>query len=131
MEIFDLLTYDYNKIEDVNDIPNTWTPINSLTTPPREAGLYELKVSSIWRYDRTTSSAQFRFRINGGDWSVFEHEPKDRTDINPFCYVFPYVKSDSDPLTFEFEAEKESTQNQFDIVVSNIVCERKNLLSTP
>ena len=91
-ELFDILTYDFNKASDVLNVPETYTPVVSMVTPSRVAGTYEFGVSLTYNFDVANRSVFMRFSTDGGvTWNESSAEPKDTTDDEPHVYLFPYV----------------------------------------
>ena len=68
MELFDILTYDYDKAENVaiTTIDPNWTDVLSVTTPTREAGLYKATFSLMFTLNSTSQSFLYRFSTDGG-----------------------------------------------------------------
>jgi hypothetical protein len=84
MEIFDILTYDYDK---VNNLPVTttdpdWTTALELTTPQRMPGTYKATFSLQFTLNSTSQSFLYRFSTDGGStWGpVYQKEVKDRSN---------------------------------------------------
>ena len=124
-ELFSILTYDYNKAQDILDIPDTYTPLASVSAD-REAGVYELGLSVSWTFDRTTNSAFIRFSIDDGvTWNEFEAEPKDKTNINATYYAFPHVHSGG-AISMEIEAKKETGAGALDVQFADVWIQRVN-----
>ena len=124
MEIFDILTYDYDKQSGILDIPDTYTPVTAVTTPTREAGVYEYGISITWVYDRTNTSAFLRFSTDGTTWNEFIAEPKDKTDSNTTYYAFPKVITTSGPLTLQVEMKKETGAGALDCNFADVYIKR-------
>ena len=85
-EIFDILTYDHEIVEavDITTIDPDWQDLMILTTPARDAGLYEAKFSLQFNMNTTTRSFMYEFSMDGGaSWGpTYYKEAKDRTDID-------------------------------------------------
>ena len=82
MEIFSLLTFDHDKVENV-DITTTdpdWTDLLNMDTVDREAGIYGLVFSLQFHLNSTSQSFLYRFSSDGGNtWGVdYEKEVKDK-----------------------------------------------------
>lgn len=122
-ELFDVLTYDYEKVIDVLNIPETYTPVGSLVTPNREAGAYVLGFSLTWEFDRTTESAFIRWRQNGGAWNEYSSEPSDKTDSNTSYYEFPseYIET---AHVIEVEMRKETVAGVLNLRYLDIFLQR-------
>lgn len=81
------MTYDYTSIAAYTVTGDTYEEVTRLTTPARDAGTYKLDLSMLSSLNSTTTSAFFRFSIDGGvSWVTVEREPKDTTDIIPLNY---------------------------------------------
>ena len=118
-------TFDFTKVKDVLDIGEEWQIIAELKTERREFGVYRLDIDMFWRYDRTTSSAEFGFSTDGGEtWNDITQEPKDITDISPFNYGYPLNLEHNYPH-FLFRARKEAGQGILDVLFLDITLERK------
>jgi len=81
-EIFDILTFDYNIVEDI-DITTTdpnWTNVISVSTLERENGVYKITFSLKFHLNSTSQSFLYRFSLDGGNtWGpAYEKEVKDR-----------------------------------------------------
>jgi hypothetical protein len=84
-ELFDILTYDYNIVENIPITTTTpdWTDVITLTTPERAAGTYGLAFSLQFNMASTTKSFMYRFSLDGGStWgNTYYKEAKDKPDI--------------------------------------------------
>lgn len=122
-ELFDVLTYDYEKTVDVLNIPETYTPVGTLTTPLRAAGTYVLGFSLTYNFDRTTESVFFRWRQNGGAWTEYSSEPKDITDSLNAFYEFPADYTEISH-TIEVQMRKETVNGTLDLKFLDIFFQR-------
>ena len=114
-EFFDITTYDYNKVNNILDIPETYIEIASLSTPVREAGVYEIGYSLTASFDQSNSSIYIRFSIDdGGTWSELVYEPSDASNVIAEAYPFP-KEQDEGAFNMKFEARKESALGVFNI----------------
>ena len=119
-DFFDVATYDYNKAQNVLDIPETYDPIVSLVTPFREEGLYEIGMALSYTFDSNTTSVYLRFSIDGGGtWTEFINEPTDSLDIVPFVYLFPKVQLEG-VFDMILEMRKESGVGDLDVAFVDI-----------
>ena len=85
IELFDVLTYDYDIVENI-DITTTdpdWTEVLNLVTPNREAGLYKINFGLQFSLNSTSQSFLYRFSTDGGtNWGpIYSKEVKDRSNI--------------------------------------------------
>jgi hypothetical protein len=128
MEIFDVLTYDNNVVNDVNittDHPN-WTEVNHFTTPAREAGKYKISMSVIWKLDTTTKSGMLRYSTDGGStFKEFQSEPKDKTNDNANVFALT-LDHTGGAIDVRVDMTRESGTNAMDCSRSEIIVERKN-----
>ena len=125
-ELFDILTYDYAKATDILNIPDTYVSLVSLTTPSRDAGVYEYGISLTYKLDTANRSAYLRFSTDGGaTWTEFISEPKDKTDDSPHFYQFPKNLAGG-ILNFEIQAKKETAANLMDVSFADIWIKRVN-----
>jgi len=132
------LTYDYIKLagpititeDGPLDDTGTWQTISTLDLNGlgRTAGTYEIKLSMTWTYNQTSSSARFRWSIdNGVNWSYFQEEPKDSTNMNPKYYGYPivYVSNLTTADNIIVEMRKENAGAIMIIDFLDIILERK------
>ena len=117
-------TYDYVKERDLNDIPETWTPLLLLDVPHRELGTYEVGMTMTYSFSSQSTSVLLRWRVNGGTWNVFESEPKDKTDDIPVNYFYPFFHKGG-PFKLEIEGMKETATGVFDMHFLDAVLNRK------
>jgi hypothetical protein len=90
-EVLNVMTYDYDKQSNILNIPETYTELNSFTSPSRPAGIYEVGMSFTWQFDIANRSALFRWTTDGGTtWNEFQSEPKDISDKNATYYQYPF-----------------------------------------
>ncbi len=112
MELFDILTFDSIKVENipVDTTHPDWTDVATLTTPDREAGKYALAATFAFTIDSTTQSFIYQFSLDGGvTWGIeFEEEVKDRTNIN-IEDVFYVIDHTGGPIDLRMRATREST----------------------
>jgi hypothetical protein len=127
MDIFELLTYDYNVTTNINiptDHPD-WTEVNYFTTPDRDAGIYKVGMSVIWKLDTTTKSGMLRYSLDGGStWQEFQSEPKDKTNDNANVFGMT-INHSGGPIDIRIDMTRESGTNAMDCSRSEIIIERK------
>mgnify|MGYP001822452352 CR=1 FL=1 len=89
-EILNVMTYDFDKAQDILNIPETFTELNNYTSPSRPAGIYEVGMSFTWDFTIVNRSAYFRWSTDGGTfWNEFVSEPKDVQDKVAVYYQYP------------------------------------------
>ena len=124
-EFFDVATYDYTKVQAVNDIPETYTEVARLVTPVREEGVYIIGFSLTWDYDQANKSVFMRFSIDaGGSWTELISKPSDTDDVRAFTYAFPKERSQG-IFDMRFEARKQDTSGLFNIGFLDVWYDRK------
>lgn len=85
-------TYDYAQGNNITVTDDVYEDILTLTTPSRGVGIYKLTQSMLYSLNSTTTSAYFRFSINGGStWTEVRREPKDNTDVLASVYTTTIV----------------------------------------
>jgi len=117
-------TYDYVKVKDVLDVPETYIHLATLDIPYREVGTYEFKIAMLRKLNLANKSIFFRYRFNGGIWQEIISEPKDRTDKVPADYFYP-LEWDGGVVVVDFEIRKEDTNGTLDVFFFDAVFERK------
>lgn len=124
-ELFSVLTYDYQHVENVLDIPETYFPIVTATSPvARATGVYQYGFGLSWRFDAINVSAYLQYRINGGVWLELVKEPKDTTDVFASTLFTTVEVPAPGILLLEVEVRKETAQNQLDIVSAEAYIQR-------
>jgi len=123
-ELFDIRTYDYTKVKDVLDIPETWTPVVIVSGTTIVGKVYELKMAVSGKMADVNDTASIRYRVDGGTWFVTVKEAKSLDDTFNADYFFPYVATLA-TTTLEIEATKEAGGGQFDIHFADAIIERK------
>lgn len=116
-------TYDFSKAENINDIPDTYTTINSLTTPFRVAGVYELKFSLTYSFNLTNKSDFLRWRQDDDGWNETQEEPSDKTNTIMNSYFYPVVWAGG-PTTIEVQMRKEDGQGILDVQFMDLIWQR-------
>ncbi len=109
------------------DVPDTYTQIAELDLGNPPAGVYNITFSSSFQFKDTKNSVFARFRMNESDtWVEFRQEPKDKTDLRSFTYVFPYEHPDGDPLKIQVQMKKEQDATAImDVFKMHIIAERR------
>ncbi len=127
MELFDILTLDYDKGGPSLNIGDVYVPITEIITPVRPAGIYEFGISMTWTYDRTNRSAYMRYSTNGGtSWNDFIAEPKDSTDANAMYYAYPRILAADGIQQLRVESRKETGAGTLDINFADCWIKRIN-----
>ena len=122
-ELFDILTYDFQKVSGQLDLPETYVNICTLTTPYREAGLYEVAFSITTTFNRDNKSLFVRWRRDGEDWNEFLTEPTDTTDKIPWTYFFP-AQYAAGVHTIEVEMRKEDASGTLNLDFIDVIFQR-------
>ena len=117
------VTYDFEKVSGVLNIPETYTPVAQLITPLRVAGTYVLGFSLTYTFDRTTESAFLRWREQGGAWNEYSSEPSEKTDANTAYYEFPSAYPE-EVHDIEVEMRKETATGVLDLNFLDIFFQR-------
>lgn len=125
-EIFAVMTYDFEKVSSVLNIPETYTPVAQLITPVRAAGTYVLGFSMTWTFDRTTESVFLRWRQNGSAWNEYSTEPTERTDSNTGFYEFPAQYIEESHIV-DVEMRKETATGVLNLQFLDIFFQRVGL----
>ncbi len=109
------------------DVPDTYTQIAELDLGNPSGGVYNITFSSSFQFQDTKNSVFARFRMNDADtWVEFRQEPKDKTDLRSFTYVFPYEHTDGEQLKIQVEMQKESGATAvLDVFKMHIIAERR------
>ena len=117
--------YAYSKVSDVLDIPETYTPVLSLSVPNSAEGIYELKMAMTWQLNIANKSVYLRWREDGGAWTEAISEPKDRTDQTLSSYFYPEEWPGGDKL-IEIEMRKEDVNGILNLHFLDIIWDQKN-----
>lgn len=125
IELFDILTIDYNKAQDILNIPEVYTTV--VTVGPsvaRPAGVYEFTLSLTYQLSVTNRSVYLRFSDNGGaTWNEFTSEPKDTTDREPHFYSYPFVHAGG-PFHAIMEMRKEDVSGTLNCFFADLMFKR-------
>lgn len=119
-----LSTYDYATISNVTVTNDVYENILTLTTPIRDAGTYEIRMSQMYTLASTVNSAYFRFRVDGGTWVEVRREPKDVTDIVPMDY-WKVISHVGGTITVEVESRKGNAADVLTILEMSAAVVRK------
>ena len=119
----DVHTYDYATINDVLDIPDTFTNILTLTTPYRDKGDYSIGFNAEFKFTSNNKQLFMRSRVDGGPWRDYAYAPTDTSFITPYSYdkIIPF---EAGIHTLEVEMRKEDAQGVFDMVTFGLKFER-------
>ena len=128
IELFDILTFDHIHVLDVEvtaEDPD-WQELVRLTTPNRATGLYLVKLELIFTISTTSSSAMYRFSLDGGStWSdTFMEEVQDRTNVT-VTDMNAIEGHPGGPIDIIIQAAKESASPTFTAKKAKIIVERK------
>ena len=127
MELFSVLTFDYDKVENV-DITTTdpdWTDILNMNTSDRVAGTYGLVFSLQFSLSSTSQSFLYRFSLDGGTtWGIdYEKEVKDRHNIE-VVEVVDVLEHTGGPIKLAVQVTREGSAN-CEVLKAYISAERK------
>ena len=107
--------------------PDGWTPLSKVQGI-KKAGLYEIKFSKTFQYNKTNKSAMFRWTLNGDaitpNWEIFPIEIKDNTNRMSESYVFPYNHNGGN-MDIQLEAKREGDVGTLVVDFANVIVERK------
>ena len=79
-----------------------------MSTPERDAGTYEIRMSWTSSLDSTVNAQYFRYSTDAGTtWNEFVIEPSDVNNQYPFTYFYPF-QHDGGSLELIFQARKDS-----------------------
>jgi hypothetical protein len=128
MELFDILTFDYDIVEGVTVITTDpdWTDLMALTTPPREVGTYGLSFSLQFHLNSTSQSFLYRFSLDGGaTWGIeYEKEVKDRHNTE-VIEVFDVLElATARVIDVRCQVTREGTAD-CQVIKGILACERK------
>lgn len=116
--------FEYAKATNVTIVDDTYQDIAVLDIADIEDGEYMLGVSITHSLDSTTTSAFFRWRLNGGNWNEYEREPKDKTDKVADYYAYP-DEYEAGPIKVEVQIRKENANDVLLVQFIDIMFERK------
>ena len=122
--------YEFTKVQDMLITADTYQPVGSVTINQLNVGIFEYKISVLFTYNSTSTSAYFRYAIIRNDdatpvWYEVPTEPKDATNVNPFIVGFPIEELNGDKVEFALEARCETTGHQLDIKFADIIIDQK------
>lgn len=102
----------------------TYEPVASFNAT-KDAGSYLVLQSMIYSLDSITTSAFFRFSVDGGTtWTEVRREPKDNTDKEPLSNAFMLTHAGG-ILDIQIEARKEAIGDVLEIFSLDLIIERK------
>ncbi len=112
MELFDILTFDYDEVENlpITTTDPDWTDVLNLDTPDREAATYGLVFSLKFVLNSTSQSFLYRFSLDGGTtWGIeYEKEVKDRHNTE-VIEVVDVLEHTGGPIELAVQCTREST----------------------
>jgi hypothetical protein len=122
-----LNTFTFSKVSDILDIPDSWTPICSVTSPNQPPGVFFVGTVVTGTFKTVQESAYVRVRVNGGAWFEYSKEGKDKTDSLSWSYAYPFSSTTTADVTVELEAKKEAGSNKdLDIDYADAWIRREN-----
>ena len=125
-DVFETMTYDYNKTVGFTVPSTTYSEVDRLTVPGATAGTYEIKFSWTSTLDSTNTSQFFRYSIDAGaTWNEFRIEPSAVDDQFPFTYFYPHAHLGGD-FELIFQARKENAGDTMTIDFLDIIFQRVN-----
>ena len=137
-ELFEVLTLDKVTLSDQtnvgwSDITDTYATLGSPNANQvegridtiRDAGVYEVGLSSTYSINSTGNSAQARFSLNSGVWETFSRESKDSTDRMSLDYLFPFTHAGG-TFKFDVQMKKENNSNTMQVFFLNVWFRRIN-----
>lgn len=127
-ELFDILTFDYAKIENI-DITTTdpdWTDLLNLNTPARPPGVYALKFSLQFHLNSTSQSFIYQFSMDGGaTWGYeYQKEVKDRSNVEIIEVLNILETVTEAPIQVACRVTREGSAN-CTVIKCVLSCERK------
>jgi len=112
VEIFDILTFDYDEVENLEILTTDpdWTNVLSVSTPARDPGLYKATFSLKFILDSTSQSFYYRFSLDGGTtWGPeYEKEVKDRHNTE-VIEVIDMINHTGTNMTIAVQCTREGT----------------------
>lgn len=118
-------TYDYTQVPNFIVTNDVYEQVARLTTASRAAGTYKLDESMLYSLNSTTTSAFFRFSVDGGlTWSEIRREPKDNLDVLAEAYTSTIVHAGG-VIDIVIQARKENASDVLTIHKLDIILERK------
>jgi hypothetical protein len=114
----------YSKSVDHLAIGEVYEQIATLNATLPINGTYMIGAALTWTLTSTASSAQWRWRINGGDWNENIRQPKDASEKYSDYYAYPDEYT-AGALFIEVEAQKTANPGVFDVQFLDIFAEYK------
>ena len=118
-------SYHYASVENVIDVPETFTQILVLDVAKTPKGMYELKLTSEWKHSLTNKQVHTRIRFNGGTWKENSQSMKDVADDGQHFYLTRGLHDTGESALVEVEMRKEDVDGQLDVQSMDIALERK------
>jgi hypothetical protein len=114
----------YTKSVDHLGIGEVYEQIATLNATLPIDGTYMIGAALTWTLDSVASSAQWRWRINGGNWNENIRQPKDASEKYSDYYAYPDEYT-AGALLIEVEAQKTGPSGIFDVQFLDIFAEYK------
>ena len=112
MQLFDILTFDNEEVENVviTTTDPDWTDLLNMDTPDREAGTYGLVFSLQFHLNSTSQAFLYRFSHDGGTtWGIdYEKEVKDKHNTE-VIEVVDVLEHTGGPIELAVQVTREST----------------------
>jgi hypothetical protein len=113
--------FDAVKVQDVLNVPETYTQIAHLSTPVRPAGSYLFGIALTYSFNSVNQSVFIRYSSNGGaDWNEYQHEASDSTNVEPWTYGYPIVLAAPGSADVILEMRKETAANTLNVLWADI-----------
>jgi len=138
LDLFEVLTLDKVTLSDQTntgwvDVADTYATVGAPNADQvsgsidtiRDAGVYEVGLSSTYNINSTGNSAQIQFRMNGGAWESFSRESKDSSDRVSLDYMFPFTHTGG-TFTMDVQMKKENNTNTMHVYFLNMWFRRIN-----
>ena len=122
--------YEFIKVKDLDISQDTFAPVATVTIDNMNAGIFEYKVSVLFKYSSTSSSAIFRYAIIRNDdanptWYEIYEEPKDITNNNSMDLFFPIEETGGEKVTLALEARCEDASQTLSIQFADLMIDQK------
>jgi hypothetical protein len=122
--------YEFIKVKDLDISQDTFAPVATVTIDNMNAGIFEYKVSVLFKYSSTSSSAIFRYAIIRNDdanptWYEIYEEPKDVTNNNSMDLFFPIEETGGEKVTLALEARCEDASQTLSIQFADLMIDQK------
>lgn len=119
--------YEYSIATPPDITSDTYAEVNRITTVPLPIGVYELGHTAITTYSTVTRSGYCRISFDGGsNWTEFNHELKDASDISVVTCQNPLEVTVADTvIDVIVQMRCEQTGDVFTVQRSSLILERK------